>query len=552
MSGLAPDAFLSREPLFSAEAKSHLHNLIPVVVVAAPKASGLPLQSPLKKIQKVPCIPMGIVTNDVILRALRGDMRACAQTSKGRQLHSSPFGLLLVLAGALLLLTALAPRANAGSTDYWDVEDPQGSRPRPALELLSQPQGVLINQPLASNYNPSLASNVASGGQPGAFQPQQVNADASWTGAGLDSNWNNAANWTAGGPPNAIQTANFDGTFTNQPNVTLGTTVGEIHMATGVAQNVTISSSAAQILTIEGVLGTGILIDNTSAFTLTITARVGLDASQTWTNNSGNLFTVSGATLGLGEDNTLVVNGTGNTLISAVTDGAGMGSSIIKDGSGTLTLTAPNAYSGGTTVIGGGTLLVNNTVGSGTGDGDVTVTGAGTTLGGTGIISERVTVNIGANLAPGNGGHTTSVLTVGAVTLSPGANFLVDINGTTPGTGYDRLIQTAGGNNTFVITNSNLVVTVGTTLSVGQTFLIGQRTAGGAINGQFLQGSTVTGSDGSVFAISYTGGNGNDIVLTVVTAAVPEPSTWMGGALAIAGLAFTQRRRLRKLIAFSR
>ena len=46
--------------------------------------------------------------------------------------------------------------------------------------------------------------------------------------------------------------------------------------------------------------------------------------------------------------------------------------------------------------------------------------------------------------------------------------------------------------------------------------------------------------------------DGNDIVLTVVAAPVPEPSTWMGGALAIAGLAFTQRRRLRKLIAFSR
>ena len=58
------------------------------------------------------------------------------------------------------------------------------------------------------------------------------------------------------------------------------------------------------------------------------------------------------------------------------------------------------------------------------------------------------------------------------------------------------------------------------------------------------------GSDGTVFSVSYTGGNGNDIVLTVIQAsAVPEPSTWIGGALAIAGLAFTQRRRLRKLIA---
>ena len=64
----------------------------------------------------------------------------------------------------------------------------------------------------------------------------------------------------------------------------------------------------------------------------------------------------------------------------------------------------------------------------------------------------------------------------------------------------------------------------------------------------------MTGSDGTVFLVNYNGGpDGNDIVLTVIQAApVPEPSTWMGGVLAIAGLAFTQRRKLRKLIAFSR
>ena len=58
----------------------------------------------------------------------------------------------------------------------------------------------------------------------------------------------------------------------------------------------------------------------------------------------------------------------------------------------------------------------------------------------------------------------------------------------------------------------------------------------------------MTGSDGTVFSVSYTGGTGNDIVLTVIQAApAPEPSTWIGGALAIAGLAFTQRRRLQKV-----
>src|SRR4029077_525656 len=283
----------------------------------------------------------------------------------------------------------------------------------------------------------------------------------------INTTWSTSGNWSpsVGAPPGGSQTASFDGTFSNQPNVTLSRLVGTLHMTDSVAQNVTISSNAAAVLTISGLgtLGTGILIDNTNAFTLTITARVGVDASQAWTNNSGNLFTVSGATLALGEDNILAVNGTGNTLISAkISSSGGMGSGLTKGGSGTLTLTTANTYKGDTTVMGGGTLLVNNTVGSGTGTGDVTVNGAGTTLGGTGIISKQVTVNFGANIVPGNGGHTTSILTVGAVTLAPGANFLVDINGTTPGTGYDRLVQTAGGHNTFVITNSNLVVTVGT------------------------------------------------------------------------------------------
>ncbi len=410
---------------------------------------------------------MGIVTNGLILRALRAHMRGRTQTSKRRQPHSLPFRLVLVLAGASLLLTALAPRANAGSTDYWDFEDPLGSRPRPAPELFSQPQGVLINQPLASDYNPTLASNVAPGGQPGGVQPFQVDANASWTGAN-NSLWSNPLNWTAGGPPTGTQTATFDASFTgaNQPQINANTSIGDLHMATGVTQNVTISASAAQILTIngEGIVGQGVvLIDNTNAFTLTIDCRVALGAPQTWTNNSGNLFTVSGATLALGGSDTLTVNGTGDTLISASISG-GMGSDFIKDGTGTLTLTALNTYDGDT-IVNGGTLLVN---GSYTGMGDTTVNSGGT-LGGTGIITGTVTVNAGGTIAPGNGGNTTGILTTGALTLAPISNFRVDINGTTPGTGHDQINERQA---TVTITGSNLVVTVGTSVSVGQTFTI--------------------------------------------------------------------------------
>ncbi|MGC1321082.1 MAG: hypothetical protein WA849_02765 [Candidatus Udaeobacter sp.] len=450
------------------------------------------------------------------------------QKFKRPERQSLQFGLCLVLAGALLLPAAVAPRANAGSTDYWDFE-------------LSQPQGVLINQPLAFNYNPTLASNFASGAQPGGFQPLQVDALFSWTGA-TNSTWATSTNWSPAGPPGAADTAEFNTAFSNQPDVATSTSVGELLMTTGVAQNVTLSTGNNRVLTINGVAGTGIQIDNTvGANTLTISVALTLGAAQAWTNNSGNLLTISGG-VALSGDN-LTVNGTGNTLISGIA-GAGSGSTLTKADSGTLTLTGTAAIGGGITVN-GGTLLMNTTS---TLNQPLIVNNAGTTLGGTGSIGGVVTINAGANIAPGNGGNTTGTLTmVGPLTLAANSNFRVDINGVAA---FDQLVVTTS---TVTITNSNLVVTVGTTLSVGQTFLILNKTNGGAIAGTFAgipQGGTVTGSDGTVFQVSYTGGTGgNDIVLTVVQAAVPEPSTWMGGTLAIAGLAFMQRRRLRKLIA---
>ena len=111
---------------------------------------------------------------------------------------------------------------------------------------------MLINQQLPSNYNLILASNVASGDQSGGIQPFQVDANASWTGAN-SSIWSIPGNWTAGGPPNANEIASFDSAFANQPIITGATAVGELHMATGVAQNVTISATGVNILTIEGI-----------------------------------------------------------------------------------------------------------------------------------------------------------------------------------------------------------------------------------------------------------------------------------------------------------
>ena len=466
---------------------------------------------------------------------------------KRRQRHSLPFGLFLAVAGALLLPAAVAPRANAGSTDYWNFE-------------LSQPQGVLINQPLASNYNLTLASSVASAEQPSVFQPLVPDANATWIG-GISNLWSTAGNWTAGGPPGAGQTATFNAASANTTISLNGITVGTILFDTASAAAYTMGTGAvgSQTLTLSD--GGAITVNSTVTNNQLFNANVNLGTLQTttstiaFTNNSttANLTiagNVTGGTIGGGAGTkTLALAGSGNGLISGVIGPAGTGPTVAltKSGTGTWTLSGANVYSG-TTTVNGGTLLVNNTLGSGTGGGNITVNNAGTTLGGTGAMAGTVTVNAGANIAPGNGGNNTAILSTGALTLAATSNFRVDINGTIPGVGYDVLNVASGG---VTITNSNLVVTVGTTLSLGQTFLILNKAAGGAITGTFAgipQGGTVTGSDGTVFQVSYTGLTGNDIVLTVVQAAVPEPSTWIGGAFAIAGLAFMQRRRLRKLL----
>ena len=82
-----------------------------------------------------------------------------------------------------------------------------------------------------------------------------------------------------------------------------------------------------------------------------------------------------------------------------------------------------NTYSGGTT-ISGGTLLVNNTNGSGTGSGAVTVDSGGT-LGGAGIISGAVTVNSGGAFAPGNPLGTLTISN--NLTLAAGSTTFVQV-----------------------------------------------------------------------------------------------------------------------------
>jgi autotransporter-associated beta strand protein len=136
---------------------------------------------------------------------------------------------------------------------------------------------------------------------------------------------------------------------------------------------------------------------------------------------------------------------------------------ITKVGTGNWTLSGANTYTGGT-VVNGGILTVNNTSGSGTGSGNVTVT-TGATLAGTGTISGATTIESGATVSPGNNGIGTLTIN-NVITCAAGSTNFIQIN-KNAGT-RDQLTTTGTLNygGTLIVTN------LASTLANGDSFKI--------------------------------------------------------------------------------
>jgi fibronectin-binding autotransporter adhesin len=91
---------------------------------------------------------------------------------------------------------------------------------------------------------------------------------------------------------------------------------------------------------------------------------------------------------------------------------------------GNLLLTKANTYSG-PTVVTFGTLYANNTTGSATGSGAVTVR-TGAALGGTGSCAGAVTIATGGGINPGTTNTTLATLTVGSLTFQANTTNTLD------------------------------------------------------------------------------------------------------------------------------
>jgi autotransporter-associated beta strand protein len=211
----------------------------------------------------------------------------------------------------------------------------------------------------------------------------------------------------------------------------------------------------------------------------------------------------------------LDLSGAGNGIISGTIGGtaanltASTALLITKTGTGTWEFSNSNTYNRGTT-ISGGTLLITNTVGSGTGTGNVT-TSSGATLGGTGFIrgsaGANITIASGTQLMIGNthniregvtntaNGYESymSTLTVGSqtnvgITLAGNLQFDLFYNFGVETQGSDRLI--------LETTSSN--ITLGGTVAVadasGDSYLWREGSAWKLIDWTGIGSATKTGS----------------------------------------------------------
>ena len=200
-----------------------------------------------------------------------------------------------------------------------------------------------------------------------------------------------------------------------------------------------------------------------------------------------------------------------------VSDLANSAYALRKSGPGTLIVAGTPAYAGPIDVT-GGTLRVDGTLPAAS----VASVGSGAALNGIGTAG-HVSVLSGGHYSPG---HSPGLLTVGALTLTSGATFSAEMNGTTPGTQYDQ--TRAGG--VVSLGGATLSLALGFTPAIGDVFTIIANDGLLPVSGTFagLPEGAVISVGASHFVTSYRGGDGNDVTLTavhVITAGVSGSGT---------------------------
>lgn len=196
------------------------------------------------------------------------------------------------------------------------------------------------------------------------------------------------------------------------------------------------------------------------------------------------------------------------------------GSPILKVGSGAMRLTRDNSMSDQIEIL-EGTLQISGSYAN------APVMLNGGRLAGTGRVG-TVTLNTGG-ISPG---LSAGILTTGSVTFTAGTDLVSELNGEAAGSGYDQLAVVG----TTTLSGATLQATFGfsPSTSVATTFTIIANDGVDQIVGTFAglsEGALLT-LGGRSLRVSYVGGDGNDVTLTVL----PVPVTLTLSPSSLAGM----------------
>jgi fibronectin-binding autotransporter adhesin len=345
-----------------------------------------------------------------------------------------------------------------------------------------------------------------------------VAATLVWTGGGIDTNYQTAANWFALGPPAPGDVAVFPAATGVYGVTTSGggaITVNELYYSGANAYSLTLSDNLTFSAGGKGITvaagGAVPTININAGKTLAFVAGNG--AGGATFNNAGTvnfsgivgpvtagsiagagIYDIFSCALTTGSDNT-------STTVSGIIQG--LSGSLEKVGTGTLTLNGPNTYDG-TTTLAGGTLLVGNI--NAVGNNAVTtglIIGAGTTLGSSAgninLLVNSITVNGNFNLGSSLGGGETLTLAqpinLGAFTLTHNGTSSDTLSGLISGVG-GSITQSAG---TLTLSNTNTYT--GTTTLTSGTLAANASSALGS-GTLALNGGTLVNSSGNPVTLS--------------------------------------------------
>jgi autotransporter-associated beta strand protein len=393
---------------------------------------------------------------------------------------------------------------------------------------------ITFHAPASSSSFAAVTGPVSTEGSAGPASPTAITASGNWI-SNASGNWGNAANWQGGVVADgAGNSAHFDLlNITTDVTVTLDTsrTIDEVYLG---------DTNGTHRYTIAPVGGTSLTFDSGAPFTRSLLQQSSSSGGDTvaaniFVNNdldinnfsSSNPFQITGNIASSAPGDAFQnlwfnsANGAAGEIRATgnISDGTGSARLSVVVVDGTVIFSGNNTYTGSTSVD-GGTLLIN---GNNSGANGSVFVGAGGTLGGTGTVGGDVFTFDGTV----TGGTAT---TVGALTLTGNVN-----------------LATGEGDGTYL---ANLSGTLSDLLAIGGNLQLG---AGSILDidgvGDGITTYTIAtfASRDDVFGSVLDLPSGYNLVyhdMDIQLVPIPEPATWIGGALVFAALVFTQRRRL--------